>query len=196
VRRGRGKSVIDEVLGECFVGTLVSDYYAAYDRYAGLHQRCWARLLREIHDLGRSTRKPLGWRRPAHAVRTASDRGKSCRHHRPHQRQREQRRLSHHLLTACRPFVNDTLAVLLRLSARIARYLPELLTFVLDPSVPADNNPAERSLRRLVTQRKISGGPRSAKGKATTMALATLFGTWRVRGENPFLACRSLPTSP
>ena len=52
VRRGRGKAVVDEVLGESFTGVLVSDFYAAYNHYLGLKQRCWVHLLRDIHELG------------------------------------------------------------------------------------------------------------------------------------------------
>ena len=48
LRRGRGKAVVDEALGESFSGVLVSDFYAAYHHYDGPKQRCWA--LRDIHD--------------------------------------------------------------------------------------------------------------------------------------------------
>ena len=51
LRRGRGKAVVDEALGESFSGVLVSDFYAAYHHYDGPKQRCWAHLLRDIHDL-------------------------------------------------------------------------------------------------------------------------------------------------
>ena len=51
LRRGRSKEVVDEVLGESFGGILVSDFYASYDHYPGLKQRCWAHLLRDIHKL-------------------------------------------------------------------------------------------------------------------------------------------------
>ena len=51
LRRGRNKEVVDEALGEDFAGALVSDFYAAYHHYDGPKQRCWAHLLREIHDL-------------------------------------------------------------------------------------------------------------------------------------------------
>ncbi len=51
VRRGRHKDVVDEVLGEGFSGVLCCDFYAAYHHYAGLKQRCWVHLLRDIHDL-------------------------------------------------------------------------------------------------------------------------------------------------
>ncbi len=51
LRRGRDKGVVDEVLDQSFGGVLVSDFYAAYDHYPGLKQRCWAHLLRDIHNL-------------------------------------------------------------------------------------------------------------------------------------------------
>ena len=51
-------------------------------------------------------------------------------------------------------------------------------------------------LRPLVISRKISGGTRSPDGTATKLALASLFGTWRAEGRNPFLACRELLAAP
>ena len=43
--------MVDEVLDESFSGVLVSDFYAAYNHHPGLKQRCWAHLLRDIHEL-------------------------------------------------------------------------------------------------------------------------------------------------
>ena len=71
------------------------------------------------------------------------------------------------------------------LCERITTHLRALFVFVEDPAVPATNNAAERSLRHLVTSRKISGGTRSPAGTATKMTLATLFGTWRLQGLRP-----------
>lgn len=68
--------------------------------------------------------------------------------------------------------------------------------FVADPAVPATKNAAERSLRPLVTARKISGGTRSDTGSTTKTRLATLFGTWRAQGRNPFDECRQVLASP
>jgi hypothetical protein len=82
------------------------------------------------------------------------------------------------------------------LCQRIARHLAELFVFVADPAVPATNNAAERSQRHLVVSRKISGGTRSPEGSATKMALASVFGTWRAQGLNPFAECRRLLASP
>src|SRR5438445_4120898 len=76
VRGGRNKEVVDEVLGPDFAGVLVSDFYAAYDHYDGPHQRCWAHLLRDIHDL---TDKHPGMRpsRPGRPRSTGSMSGRA-----------------------------------------------------------------------------------------------------------------------
>ena len=68
--------------------------------------------------------------------------------------------------------------------------------FVADPRVPADTNAAARGRRHLVTCRKLSGGTRSAAGSATTMTLASLFGTWRALGLTPFHQCQHLLSAP
>ena len=190
------KGVVDEVLGEEFQGVLVSDFYAAYDHYTGLHQRCWAHLLREMHALTQLYPDDANLAQWVHTVRQVFDRGKAVVTGDPRQRHQAQRQLAQDLVAACQPFLADSLAVQGKLCRRIQRYLGELLTFVADPAVPADNNPAERSLRHLVTRRKISGGTRSSRGTSTAMTLATLFGTWRAQGLDPLLACRQLLVSP
>jgi hypothetical protein len=57
--------------------------------------------------------------------------------------------------------------------ARAVKYLPELITFVADPALPADHNAAERSLRPIVVRRKISRGTRSARGIQLRTGLET-----------------------
>jgi transposase len=71
-------------------------------------------------------------------------------------------------------------------------FYDELFQFLLVDGLSADNHLAERSLRPLVVMRKISGGTRSPQGSQTRLALASLFGTWQVRGQNPFEECLKL----
>jgi transposase len=196
VRRGRHKAVVDEVLGEAFAGVLVSDFYAAYHHYPGLKQRCWVHLLRDIHDLTAAYPDDPRLRSWAQQVRAVFDAATAVAEADPRQRIAAQQRCEQRLRALCVPFATDPLAVQARLCRRIERHLSELFVFVAHPEVPADNNAAERSVRPLVTSRKISGGTRSAQGSATKMTLASLFGTWQARNLNPFNQCYALLTSP
>ena len=161
LRRGRDKGVVDEALGESFSGVLVSDFYAAYDHYPGLKQRCWAHLLRDIHDLKTLYPEDAKLARWAAAVHNLYAQAKSFSHPQAGKRRLAQLELERKLLARCSPFLDDPLAVQGKLCRRIERFIKELFVFVAEPDVPSENNAAERSLRHLVTSRKISGGTRS-----------------------------------
>ena len=196
LRRGRGKEVVDEVLGESFAGVLVSDFYAAYNHYDGLKQRCWAHLLRDIHDLVALYPKNAQLARWAGAIHQLYVEANAFTHLKALQRRAFQVALEQKLLAICRPFLDDPSAIQARLCRRIERFIKELFVFVAEPQTPPDNNAAERSLRHLVISRKVSGGTRSAQGTESKMTLASLFGTWRAQHLNPLTACRQLLVSP
>ena len=80
LRRGRGKAVVDEALSESFSGVLVSDFYAAYHHYDGPKQRCWAHLLRDIHDLRALYLKDAPLARWAAAVHRLYEEAKAFSH--------------------------------------------------------------------------------------------------------------------
>lgn len=175
---------------------LVTDFYAAYTHYPGLHQRCWAHLLREIHELTQLHPEDRCLAQWAARVHRRYREAVAFNHPLERERLRAQQHFEQRLLADCRPYLADETAPQRRLCLRVQRFLAELFVFVARPEVPPDNNAAERSLRHLVTSRKISGGTRSAAGTHARMALATLFGTWRVRGLDPLTACRGLLLSP
>ena len=196
VRRGRGKTVVDEVLGESFNGVLVSDFYAAYNHYPGLKQRCWVHLLRDIHDLRELYPEDTTLARWAEAVQQLYAKAKAAAAAGGLPATLGQLVLEERLLSLCRPFLDDPQTPQSKLCRRIERFIKELFVFVSHPGVPPDNNAAERSLRHLVVSRKISGGTRSKRGTNSKMVLASLFGAWRAKGLNPLLECRNLLTSP
>lgn len=195
----RAGAVVEEVLGEVYEGTLVSDFYAAYNIHTGPHQRCWPHLLRAIHDLRLAHPADAAlaaWAGAVHALYleakqiAASDATFAAR---VAARDDLERRLT----ALCRegwapgsPLPQATLC------QRIDRFLDELFEFVLDPTIPADNNLAERRLRPLVIARKISGGTRSADGSRVHTALASLFATWHAQHRDPFQACLALLRHP
>ena len=203
VRRGRGKEVVDEALGDSFDGVLVSDFYAAYNHYPGLKQRCWVHLLRDIRELEALYPEDASLSQWAREVRQLYDEAKACAAAVDRKASGYQRSVSpiqlvleRRLLSLCRPFSNKQAMPHAKLCRRIERFIKELFVFVSHPSVPPDNNAAERSLRHLVISRKITGGTRSQQGTESKMALASLFGTWRARGLNPLCEARKLLLSP
>ena len=196
LRRGRGGEVVDEALGEEFGGILASDFYAAYDHYPGLKQRCWAHLLRDIHKLKALYPEDAVLAKWANGVRWLYDRARAWAAAGGRLPARGELVLERRLLKLCRPFLEDPMAPQAKLCRRIERHIKELFVFVTHPDTPSDNNAAERSLRHLVISRKISGGTRSEAGSGSKMTLASLFGTWRARGLNPFLETRLLLISP
>ena len=196
LRRNRGKAVVDEVLGDDFAGVLVSDFYAAYHHYAGPKQRCWAHLLRDIHDLRSLYPDDGSLSQWADAVHQLYRQATVFTHPAEQQRRTAKMALERRLLVLCRPYLDDPSAAQARLCRRMEKHIKELFVFVAEPEVPPDNNAAERSLRHLVVSRKVSGGTRSDRGTATKMTLASIFGTWRAQGLNTLNACRQLLASP
>lgn len=190
VRGPRTKKVVDEALGPTFVGVLVSDFYAAYHHYPGLHQRCWAHLLRDIHDLQEVYSADPSLADWAAVVLALYREGKNFSSNDETQRLAHQHDLEARLRATCRPFLTDPLAVQAKLCRRIERHLKELFVFVGNPHVPSTNNASERSLRHLVTSRKISGGTQSPQGTTSKMTLSSLFATWRLQGKDPLQACQ------
>ena len=195
-RRGRRtKEMVTTVLDETFAGVLVSDFYAAYTGYDGAHQYCWAHLLRDIHELTEQHPDDAALRGWATAVRAILSDAQAGASGTLAERWSVRRQAEADLGALCSPWLETPVAQTTR-CRRIQAQRSHLFVFVTDPAVPTTNNAAERSLRPLVVARKISGGTRSARGTTTRLALASLFGTWRAQGRNPYDACRELLASP
>ena len=167
LRRGRGKAVVDRE-APCPIPCTANDLVALYAPAGPVGP-----AVHQLYVEARSFTHPQARRR--HTAQLAWER---------------------QLLAICQPFLADPSAVQGKLCRRIERHIKELFVFVAEPDVPADNNPAERSLRHLVISRKVSGGTRSEQGTESKMTLASIFGTWRAQGLNPLAACRQLLTSP
>jgi transposase len=203
VRGTRAGSMVDAALGPAFAGVLVSDFYAAYDHVPTAKQRCWAHLLRDVHALRQqhpADAALAAWATRLHELFERGRAGATGPTAGARAAQRRQQALRAELQAALVELATlpatEPPPVYQTLAKRLQRYEGELFTFVTEPGVPPDNNAAERSLRHLVTQRKISGGTRSPEGSDTLMVTNTLFGTWLVQGRDPLHACRQLLTRP
>lgn len=195
--RSRAGAVATRLL-EGFAGVLATDFYGAYNRYGGKHQRCWAHLLRDLHALTEAHAADpavVAWAQQVRALydeaqerlrgptpltgaqRDALFRRLEDRAHRLGLRHSGRANKAHPCYALCH---------------RLLRHQGELFQFVRLPGLAADNNLAERSLRPRVIARKISGGTRSPAGSRTRCGLDSLFETWHARRLNPFQECLAL----
>jgi len=190
----RSGQVPQAVLGEDFTGIVTCDGYKGYDPLPCEKQRCWVHLLRHGHRL--RAKYPEATEAHAwvdglkalyqHAVALVATPGYAALP--------EAARLAHRLAYQQRvqahavPHRQATVKEWGNLATFLTDYVNELFVFVQHPTVPSDNNGAERAVRGPVTARKICGGTRSAQGSQTKMVLFSLLETCVVRGLEPVTA--------
>jgi hypothetical protein len=175
----RRKEELTALIGEAFLGWLITDGYAAY-RDHPRRQRCLAHLIRKGlalaegyygagsgfgRDLVRDLRRLIerihdGEGGDTHAVKRLMARIKwNCQCNR-HEFEKKVRELAGEIL-------NDWDAV---------------VAFVWDPNLPPTNNEAERALRHAVIARRISFGTRTDEGSRFYAAALSVIDTCRRRG--------------
>jgi transposase len=193
-RQSRGSVVVKEVLSEEFGGTLVTDFYAAYNVYLGEKQRCWVHFGRDLEALKEKNADlpdVVAW---ADAVMGMYWRAKETLRieYSNRERSRLRRRFQAEAMKLSEPYARDKGAPQRVLAKRIEQFISELFVFVEHPDVPSENNAAERAIRPAVVARKISGGTRSERGSRTASILRSLFETWNLQGYNTIHACRDM----
>jgi len=193
--RSRAGAVAAGLLAD-FAGYLVTDYYCAYNHLGCRHQRCWVHLLRDLHDLKQAHAADAAVVLWAQQVRALYDDVQAAfagsRVLTARQRAQLARQLEAQAYRLAVVYAGHKKHPCRALAKRLLRHMGELFAFVRVDDLDADNNRAERLLRPVVVQRKISGGTRSPAGSTTHLGLASLFQTWHLRGLNPFQECFSL----
>ncbi len=187
IAKSRGSPVVADVLGTLFNGTLVCDFFGAYNLIeAAAKQRCLVHLFRELKKvLEKNT--SAEWKafckllkRILRDAMRLSDRRDTMQ---PEDFKRRRTLLDTRLSKMCSSEYTDKDCR--RLIKRLSRCKDELFIFVDNPSVAADNNHAERQIRPAVTMRKNIYGNRSVQGAETQAVLMSLFRTLHLRGIDP-----------
>jgi transposase len=197
IDRSRGSPALLKMFTQEFDGTLVTDFWAAYNALAcAARQKCLAHLLRDLEHVEKYKSPGPQWKVFAKKLRRLiMDAIRLYRRRDKHSPQayvsRSQcitKRLQELIDT---PWTDKQAQ---RLIKRFRRHQDELFTFLHDPDVPFDNNLAERSIRPAVILRKNSNGNRSHQGANTQAILMSVFFTLKKRGHNPVTAIRDALT--
>lgn len=188
IDRSRGSPALLQFFIQEFAGTLVSDFWGAYNAVVcALRQKCLVHLLRDLEHVERYKSPGPHW--PAFAKKLRRLIGDGIRLWR---RREELPSETYASRRACLTQRLDELITMpwedsqaRRLIKRLRRHQHELFTFLDQPGVPFDNNLAERAIRPAVLLRKNSYGNRSPQGADMQAVFMSVFFTLKKRGHNP-----------
>jgi len=202
VHAKRGKAAMDQAgVLDGFGGVAVHDGWAPYWRYEVMHALCGAHLLRELEAI---TQEPgQGWAAGMAELlvdaKLAADRARVAGVGRVEGAARARLHIRYARLLADGQAANPPppasgrrrrrgrarRSPAARLLARLDAHRDEVLRLLDDTRVPFDNNQAERDLRMVKLQQKISGCWRTPAGAAAFLALRSYLSTARKHGRNP-----------
>jgi transposase len=207
VHAKRGKVAMDQAgVLPGFVGVAVHDGWAPYWRYDVTHALCGAHLLRELDAV---TEEPgQGWAAGMAELlvdaKLVADRARAAGLQRVDDQARARLHAQYERLLADGQAANPPLPTIGRrrgracrspagrLLARLDTHCGEVLRSLDDCRVPFDNNQAERDLRMVKLQQKISGCWRTLAGAQAFLVLRSYLATARKHGNNPLAVLRRL----
>ena len=170
--KNRGKGNIEDI-GVAHLG--ITDDYGAYKNAFAEHQLCWAHPQRKLRDLVASNEIQEDKREYCKTTyEQFSDLYQNIR-------QKIGSEISPYLKTRFQNIFNQISeshsldpTPLQRIKKSLRKNTKQYFTFLKYPTIPIDNNKAERALRHLVIKRKISFGSKTQKGAETTSILASV----------------------
>jgi len=185
IAKSRSSKVLEEILGKTYGGTIVSDFFSAYVKYANrLQQFCLAHLIRDIKFL--MTLPNEADNRFGQALLIEFKRLFHFWHQRekiPKDRfDRWMLRIKRRILTLAQQ--EDLPAKSLTLAKRFHKHGDAMFWFLFDSAVPPTNNGGEQSIRQLVIDRKITQGSRSEMGRQWNSRIWTVLDTCRKQGRS------------
>jgi transposase len=193
-RQSRSAQIALEVFGQKLLrGTLVVDRYRGYHKVLCPMQYCYAHLLREVKDLAKefeSQSEVQGFVQKlatllAQAMKLRTQ-GLTLKAFLRQARQIKAQIIQTTQAPAQHPGIQKIQNIFRENAKRLYRWARH-------PSIPAENNRAERELRPLVIARKISFGSQSKKGLQTREVLMSVLHTLSKQAKDPFdTLCRGL----
>lgn len=187
----RGMDNAEDLLGKGFKGIGITDRYRGYKFLFWLHQICWAHLQRTAKDLTHLT--CLGVAKQKRVTKFYKQLATIYATIRVYQQQpfdqvtrnSQADDLLKQVTTLCQPHTLDP-KKLADLKAGMLEYGNCLFVCLTVDGIPADNNRAERDIRKLVMKRRKSLGSKTTKGARTMEVLLSVCWSLYNRDRNNF----------
>ena len=180
----RESTVVKELL-DGYGGVLITDFYAGYDAVNCTQQKCLVHLIRDLNEDLRKNPFNAEFEEFVGTVRDllvpifedVDQYGLRKRNLRKHMKRIERFRNTN---VEGREFRCE---ITIKYQKRFSRYIGEMFTFLELDGIPWNNNAAERALRHLVMQRRISGSF-GKSGASSYLRLLGIEQTCRFQGKS------------
>jgi hypothetical protein len=177
VSASRGRSVITNMIGENYTGTLVSDCLAIYDDVNARQQKCYSHHLKAIAEaMEKGDENSQAYLQQLKLLLKTAITVKSIKSDKTIRKYQN----------LCKALERQADALILpertvqleeKVANRLRKQRDHLFTFLYDDQVDATNNLAERQLRPAVIARKVSCGNKTLKGAHTWEIMASIAAT-------------------
>ena len=191
ISKSRGHKVPKGIIGKDYQGTISSDGHSAYNKLENetlcTQQKCWVHILRNSKKLAKAHSEGRYLHRKLKEIfAEAKEYEKEQRFDKVPELIAKVQRLANRRYrhSEARKFINS-LAV---------RHKYNLFRFVGNEHIKADNNTAERAIRKAVIIRKISGCNRSHAGAIATERMLSFVQTCQLQNKDFFQEGRNYIT--
>jgi transposase len=202
IHTARGREAMDDfAILPAFTGTLVTDALASYTVYGDAQALCGAHVLRELIAVTEAAPERQAWAKAMidvlveakDAVAVALAAGQSSLAPDALVGFQDRYRQAWLCGIAANPHPEGTKKSKARtLAERLRGRTEQYQRYMADFTVPFDNNQAERDLRMIKAQQKISGSWRTLTGARRFARIRSYISTVRKHGINPLTALRDL----
>src|SRR5215469_10800698 len=185
----RSSDVLKKILGKDFAGKISSDFYGAYRKFARMSKAeplyCWAHLIREVRHISESKTKKVS--RYGQRLLDTIQKMFSTIHRQDELKERtwfrrmkeHQRSILKEAWTRLPKNDKDSWNIAVRLWNEEESYFR-----FIEAGLPATNNLAEQSIRRVVLNRKVTQGTRSDWGNRWWERIWSALATCEQQGKN------------
>ena len=195
IDKSRGGKVPGIILGETYKGTLITDFYAAYNKtVSGAKQRCLVHLLRDIKRVKECLPEDDAVQRFCNRLKALIFEAVELSQNRKSLKIADYARKRKKILESFEDLqlTDPGNKIVQRFVKRLDRHRKECLTFLDHPDIPWHNNHAERMIRPNVLLRKITFGNRSIEGLKNHNVLMSIIQTAKLNHTDPLKNLREL----